>query len=350
MDATCLHYDINHLGYYNRGKDVEGYPDIKDCVKELVEWGTNSIQINNTLTYSPSGNTTKHPTYFADGYFDSNHNDAVLVLWKETESNKGEMYGLSRNKKPGAGIVTSTNLDYKKVIPGYPIYFWVKPSEKRIVAIEFTHSGRGKSNLDHYLDGFLTRRAKRWCCTRITKSPDGTRNVEVLGYSPNGKAGDINPLVSPKVNISLVKDTATLQRLIAAQKDITRLQRVESVDLSSGSGVKKTLSEKVSERIYESGIFKGLTNYTPEKLTKVRYKSEVTWKPSVSEIESLYASVMAHGHGKDIENLTAILKDQSRISFFGNAIKTNVKIDLKEQDYDGFLSAQSLHLALHKIK
>lgn len=341
MKVSCTVYDISRLGYYNRGADVAGFPSIEKCLEKFVDWGKSVTQIDNTKTYAPSAKTTRHATFFADGHHDRSSGESVVVLWKEVNSNKGDVYGLSRANRPGHGQVTTRSFDYAKYIPGFPIYFWFFPREKKMLALEFEHSDKGKMNLVHYLQGFLDWRATPWCVSSPKRAVTlGNYDKALIGYSPDGTEDKVNEHVHPRVDIELCKSGDVLQQLLAVRPKITRLQRTEAIEFSDDADESRT----VAERVYEDGVFKGLLSQ-PRRLAKVRYKSEITWKPTHEEVVDLFNRVAAVGPSDGLENMVAITSDQKRVSFFGNAIKDNIDVNGVGK-FDGFIPAGKLYSAL----
>ncbi|MDN3526030.1 hypothetical protein QWY79_12220 [Halomonas sabkhae] len=341
MKVSCTVYDIARLGYYNRGEEVAGFPSMEKCLDSFVDWGKSVTQIDNTKTYAPSGSTTRHATFFADGHHDRASGETVVVLWKEVNSNKGDVYGLSRSNRPGHGQVTTRSFDYKKYIPGFPVYFWFFPREKKMLALEFEHSDKGKMNLVHYLYGFLGWRATPWCVSSSkVKVTEHNYDKTLLGYSPDGSSSNIHGHVKPRVDIDICKSGDVLKQLLAVRPKITRLQRTEAIEFSSDANESRT----VAERVYEDGVFKGLV-YKPRRLAKVRYKSEITWKPTYEEVVELFDEVSGVGPSDGLENLVALTSDQKRVSFFGNAIKDDIDISVAGK-IDGFVPAGKLYSAL----
>ena len=58
-------------------------------------------------------------------------------------------------EQPGNTAMLTTGFGDTPAIPGFPSYFWFVPEKNVFATIRFAHSVQGKSNLDHYLNGFL---------------------------------------------------------------------------------------------------------------------------------------------------------------------------------------------------
>ena len=341
MKVTCTSFDINKLGYYMSDISKHSFPGMVPLLESLVKWGQSTTVIDNTKTYQPSIRTTKRSTFFADGYFDPDASEALLVLWKEVHSNNGDIYGLSRSKKPGQGEVEKNSFDYDEFIPGFPIYFWFQPLQGRMLSLEFEHSDRGKQNLDCFLRGFLTWRASPWCIFKDNvKVTEKDYHKELIGYSVDGLLESVNDFIEPVVDISVQRDTDALKKLLAARRKITRLQRTEEVEFTDDSAEERTMAE----RMYEDGVFKGLLSQ-PRRLTKVKYKSEITWKPTDQEVKDLYDKASSVSPAEGLVNLVAITSDQERISFFGNAVRDDLDLPFKKT-VNGFIGAHDLYSLL----
>ncbi len=342
MKVSYTVYNIDSLGYYSKSGAASNFPSSETLLASLVAWGKSVSQINNTKTYSPSEQTTRHATFFADGHFDPATSEVVLALWKEVNSNRGDVYGLSRSNKPGQGQILTRSFDYNKVIPGFPVYFWFRPKENKMIALEFEHSDKGKQNLEHFIQGFLNWRAAPWCVVAPKVKIDETNYSKVLkGYSSDGTEQKIDESVRPHVFLSLNKSGDTLAQLLAARPKITRLQRTEAIEFSDDANENQTLAE----RIYEGGVFKGIMS-NPRRLAKVRYKSEITWKPTEQEVIDLYNNVSQFSPDGGLYNLVAITSAGKRISFFGNAVKENIQLAMPNQKSNGFIPAAALYSAI----
>ncbi|WP_447555708.1 hypothetical protein [Vreelandella sp. EE22] len=341
MKVTCTAYDLDKLGYYKEASHDKSFPDMACLLESLVCWGISTSVIDNTKTYMPSFKTTKRSTFFADGYCDSTTKETVLVLWKEVHSVNGDIYGLSRSKRPGKGEVEKNSFNYEKFIPGFPVYFWFQPLQSRMFALEFEHSDRGKKNLDCFLTGYLNWRASPWCISEPNRKVDESNyHKEIIGYSFDGNPENVNDFYNPSVNIVLKRDADTLQKLLNARRKITRLQRTEEIEFTDDSAEERTLGE----RIYEDGVFKGLIS-KPRRLTKVKYKSEITWKPTDQELRDLYDKASSVSESEGMVNLVAITSDQDRISFFGNAVREDLELPFTET-VNGFIGAHDLYSIL----
>lgn len=341
MKVTCTAYDLDRLGYYKEADYSKSFPGIVDVLESLVGWGKSTTVIDNTKTYQPSFKTTKRSTFFADGHYDPATKEAVLVLWKEVHSDNGDIYGLSRSKKPGEGEVEKNSFNYDKYIPGFPIYFWFQPLQGRMLALEFEHSDRGKQNLDCFLKGFLTWRASPWCIFEPGKKiNEANYHKELLGYSFDGHPENVNDFYSPSVNITVQRDSDTLKKLLNSRRKITRLQRTEEIEFTDDSAEERSMGE----RIYEDGVFRGLIS-KPRRLTKVNYKSEITWKPTEQELRDLYDKASSVSPNEGMVNLVAITSDQDRISFFGNAVREDLELPFKKT-VNGFIGAHDLYSLL----
>ncbi|MCK0743942.1 hypothetical protein [Chromohalobacter nigrandesensis] len=345
LDATATAYKLGGMGY-KKGRNFEpGFPGPFEIVASLIKWGGETSCIENTFTYKPGLGRTPRNTYFADGYFDQASNEAVLVLWKEVNSNRGDIYGLPRGNEPGvtSGVETQ-NFDIDKLIPGFPVYFWFRFDDLKMISLEFDHSDRGKGNLVSYIEGFLRSRSD--CVVSKFKAiTEGNVEHSVKGYSPDGTFEKIVENITPKVYLGIEKSGLVLDKLLEKKEDITRLRRIEKFYMTSDAGEKQSFGERYKENHASGrGIFRSLLE-SPRKISTVRYKSEISWKPTEDELREIHSNVAeAHENG-ELENFSAILKDGSSISFLGNAVRNDVEIEL-QADFKGYINASSLHAAL----
>lgn len=346
MNVSGVQYRINKLGYYVGGTKAASSPSVKECLEEIIRWGNNVTQINNTSTYQPGTRTTLTNTYFTDGYFDQNTGNAVIVLWKEVVSRRGDVYALTRDKRPGFGEVEVNTFNYDDYIPGYPVYFWFSSDKNKMVALNFDHSDRGKTNLECFIEGFITNRSQKWCVypTGVNNRPGVDLDLSVLGYCFDGTNKPLEENVAPRVSIDLIKDEDTLSRLLDAQGDITRLARIDSVVIANSSAVNMSRSEK----LYRS-FFEGL-NEPDQHLKKVRYKTEMSWRPSRDEIQQLHESVWSADSPDGLENMVAITKKNDRISFYGNSVKSNLELPIDEGNFAGFVKAETLLRLIDEVE
>ena len=250
IEARATAYDIVQLGYFKSGQPVQGFPSIKVLVEELINWGGNVSQIENTKTYFSNNLGTSSNTYFVDGYHDVSSSEAVIVLWKEVRNHKGDIYGITRNKQPGKGAVTKTNINIKTYIPGFPIYFFFQLKKKRLTTLVFDHSDMGKSNLQWYFEGFLKYRASPWAITKKVKQNQNVYERQVLGYSVDGSIEKTDKDIEVKSFFKVSKTGDNLQLLLDYQDDITRLQRVEKLKFNANANVSMTGSEVLYERFF----------------------------------------------------------------------------------------------------
>lgn len=343
LDMKANAYSISYLGYYDGTSVADQFPDFSSVIKSYVEWGQNVTSIANTQTYEASFATTFSKTYFADAYYDAAKNEAVVVLWKEVKNNKGDIYALSKNRKPGNGKVKKNSFG-ADVIPGFPVYFWFRPSEDKIIPLLFDHSEKGKTNLENHLLGFLRFKAKKWSVTEIVTDPNGLDIVkDHFGFAHDGKKENIVKDLQPRASFSIIKSGNALQTLLDNQASISRLQRVERITTSKQGDVDVSGIEYLYNRFF-SDLKDDLT--TP---TSVRYKSEVPWKPTREEIEEVYANAMEAFEEEQLMALTAITKQQKRLSFLGNADKRDLRLWVSGAE-NGFIPASALYDALDKAR
>lgn len=342
IEARATAYDIVQLGYFKSGQAVQGFPSVKVIVESLIKWGGHVSQIENTKTYASSNLGASSNTYFVDGYHDSTSSQAVVVLWKEVRTYKGDVYGITRNKQPGKGTVTKKNLDTKVYIPGFPIYFYFDLNDKRLITFVFDHSDMGKSNLQFYLEGFLRNRAKPWVVARKSKVSQNVIENQSLGFSVDGSEVKIDKGIEVKSLFKISKTGDNLKMLLDNQSDITRLQRVEKIKFDAKTGVNKTGAEV----LYEI-FFRGLKS-SVNSPTSIRYKSEVPWKPSDAEIKEVYENALETLGNGNLLGLTAITRHSKRISFFGNPDKETLQLDIPG-GFSGFIPAYELFSSIQKV-
>lgn len=349
LETTATAYRIGGMGY-KRGRVFEpGFPHPAQIISSLIKWGGETSCIENTFTYKSGGGRTPLNTFFADGYFDENLNEAVLVLWKEVNSNRGDIYGLPRGNVPGvtSGVETQ-NFNIEKLIPGFPIYFWFRFDDRKVISLEFDHSDRGKSNLMHFVEGYLRNRSD-WVVSNLKLVNENNIERSAVGYSPDGRRESIVDDIVPKIYLDIEKSNLVLDQLLEEKDNITRLRRVEKFFMATDAGEKQSYSERVQEN-YASGkgIFRSLLE-NPRKVSTVRYKSEISWKPTEDEIKEIHSNATeAHTNG-DLENFSAVLRDGSSISFLGNAVRAESEIEL-DNNFRGFVNASALHQALNAAR
>lgn len=342
VGVTATAYDIKKLGYFKSDALATSYPLVVDIMKELVDWGATRTSIENTSTYAPSSVTTEYETYLVDTHHDLASDEFLLVLWKKVKSNKGDVYALTKNRVPGKGTVTSANFDPNVYIPGFPIYFWVRISDQKVVSLVFDHSERGKLNLQHYLLGFLRSRSK-WVVSNYNKNAmSPVRHIQ--GYSHDGDRKNLDTSVDPKVDLTICKRGNNIDLLHQHLNDIRRLQRLENINMSAAPAAKRTQSERMWNFFF--GDLKEQPNSVP---TSVKYKSELPWRPDAKELNEVYDNALDAFSNGNLLNLTAVTRAQKRISFLGNALRENIELKLPKV-FDGYIPASELYSAIDKVK
>lgn len=340
-EATVIPYDIAHLGYYKNGAVPNGFPSYVKIIEEFVKWGRSVSQIENTRTYAKGDYQVSSDTYFVDGYFDNTDQDAVIVLWKEVKNHKGNIYGISKAMQPGKGVATKKSLG-NSYIPGFPIYFWVRPRDKKMVTFIFDHSDPGKSNFHFHLNGYLEKKAKPWVVNTKTKQPDGSYDVCFKGFSHDGKSLNIDKDVEVKLDFLICKRGDDFEYLKSERLNIRRLQKVEKINIDLKTGVSRSGGEIFYNKFFER---LGVSKNVPDV---VRYKSEVPWSPTLNELTKVYDNaIVAHGKG-ELVSLKAVTNAQKKISFFSNHDKSNVEFDIVN-GFSGFISADALYSAIQDV-
>ncbi len=338
VEATVIPYDIETLGYYKQGNAANGFPSYVKIIEEFVKWGRSVSQIENTRTYAKKDYNVASDTYFVDGYFDSTDQDAVVVLWKEVKNLKGNIYGISKGMQPGKGIATKKSLG-NKYIPGFPIYFWIRPKEKKMVTFIFEHSDPGKSNFHFYLNGYLEKKAKPWVVNEKIRQNDGSFDVFFKGFSHDGKLTSIDRDVEVKLDFRICKRNDNFEYLKSEILDIRRLQKIERIDVDLSTGVSRSGGEVFYNKFFER---LGVNKSVPEV---VRYKSEVPWSPSFKELREVYDNALISYNRGELLSLKAITNKQKKISFFSNHDKSNIELDIKN-GFSGFIPADELYSSI----
>ncbi|WP_139180642.1 hypothetical protein [Halomonas caseinilytica] len=169
----------------------------------------------------------------------------------------------------------------------------------------------------------------------------------VHGYAPDGDVKNVVPNVQPRVSFSILKSGNTLPLLIENLDKITRLRRTEKFLMASDAGEEKTSAERFKEaKVFKYGIFQGLGSKT-RSYTSVRYKSEISWRPTKEEVVDLHEKALEAFENGDLIGLSAVTNESQSISFLGNAVREEVDLEFSKS-YTGFIDAEDLYQAVNK--
>lgn len=227
MEGKITFYRIDRCGYYKRGGENPAFGNILDTLIDLKRWAFSvNMKLNQTCTYEPSesGERGAYKTFCYDLANDEESNTFLLTTWNESPNNFGKIASVQGLDPVGNAEISLTGIP-ENHIPGYATYFWVIPAQDIFATVQFQHNANGRSNLEFYLRGFLSK------FSRHVSYSDQYSSFEINGYREN-ENNEVNRHLFPQFNSSLYKKVGQIDYLRSNWRRIRQVHRRETLKFS----------------------------------------------------------------------------------------------------------------------
>lgn len=312
LEARVKFFDIKKCGYYLRGSDTPEFSSIIDVLQKLSDWASDGKELVNTTTYQPDPDNDLLNTYFSGWRQNETTGDSLLILWNEVANDNGVIYGLNPLEAPGNTSMLTTGFGNRPAIPGFPSYFWFVPEREVFATIKFVHSIQGKSNLDHYINGFMEN-----------KSPYRVINDEgtVCGYSLNGQETANSSRMYSKFYALGRKQEELEAELLTNLHKIRRIVKRESLRYTTQDD--RDLIERV---------FSGLLNNAPEFHQSRTITHELQFQPSEVQLRQILNNFSDLNSTSSIRNAGFIYNDGRRVMLKGTSVSFAADINVNREN------------------
>lgn len=349
VDCQLHVYDLNRCGIYhraeNRGTKSPKYLPIGQLVREIKEWGIDSKKpLIETSTYTGEKSLLEA---FCMGISEYN-GQYLIALWNKVPKSKNGV-GVMKGGSP----VENARVSHRKVgaddIPGYPSFFWILPTAKKVVGIKFEDYPLGMTQFKEFFRGFLTN----FTSHKVRVSPS---NPDGRGYSdfqpPKNSEEDtrtINPSLYPSFSISVSKVEAKQKEIIARSDRITKLvkdvqvynslvdedadivERISNYFNNLPAAEKKTLRMQLPVNLHENEVRKLIKDYNDNDGAEhydVGFvfkgaSTTIEWLSGASQKEDVKVEIKWKSEDQpDLDDLIVKLQEfKSRVSIFQSKIK-----------------------------
>lgn len=279
--AWFVFYKIEKCGFYSRGENTPIFSNIRECLTSLKEWAHSKQSLINTCTYKPKVDDEYQRTFFLEQYTDPKTGDIFFSTWNEVPNNSGKVYALSAMSAVGDHTrMLEKDFSSLDAIPGIVSYFWFIPKKNIFVNVKFSHSMKGKKNLEKYLINYYQYHSQY-----VRKNQDGT----IDGYT-DGTQNTAS--IRPAFQATQYKLNGVRSYLHQHIQEISFFIRKEHLSY-----------RKPDQRDWLEKVFSGLIKSSPfgeqeEKNINLR----IDYKPTSSELDEIIDSVDTDENlqGKDI--------------------------------------------------
>ena len=309
LEAKLKFFDINKCGFYRRAGVVPEFGGISDILDNLVTWASDGREFVNTTTYQRDPDNDLLDTYFYSSSNSSAHSDRVVVLWNESPNDNGTLYGINPMDRPGASTsMLSTDFGGVPAIPGAPSYFWFIPERKVFASIRFDHSISGKSNLDHYLNGFLSNKSPQ----RVVNEAD-----DVIGFTADGRPHDDAPTIYPKFLARAKKQEELESELLANLHKIRKIIKRETLSYQT-----------LDDRPFFERVFSELLDNTPSFIDLRTITHELQYQPSEAELRAIIHNYHNKDSDSSIRNTGFVYNDGKVVMLNGMNIQQSIELNV----------------------
>ncbi|WP_288985822.1 hypothetical protein [uncultured Pseudoalteromonas sp.] len=312
LEARVKFFDIKKCGYYLRGHENAEFSSTHDTLQKLNDWANDGKELINTTTYEADPDNDLLNTYFSGWHHNSISRDSLLILWNEVANDNGVIYGMNPMELPGSTSMLTTGFGNRPAIPGFPSYFWFIPERGVFATIKFTHSVQGKSNLDHFLNGFMAN-----------KSPYKVLDAEqkVIGYSLTGSAAENSPRIYSKFHALGRKQEELEAELLTNLHRIRRIVKRESLSYTVGDD--RSLIERV---------FSDLLDNTPTFNQSRVIMHELQFEPTENQLRQIINNFAQLDVTSSIRNAGFIYNDGRRVMLKGTSVAFSANIHVNREN------------------
>lgn len=322
-------YNVEKCGYYHYGEKEVAFSSLSDTLVKLAAWAGDGREFINTETYEAAPDEDILRTLFCGFAVDSHSQDAVLVLWNETNNDDGKIYGINPMEKPGSNKMLSAEFE-SETIPGFPSYFWFIPAKKLCASIKFDHSRIGKTNLDHYIRGYLQFKSPY----KLLVGDD-----KVVAYAQDGKSSDSQGRTKPYFLLSELKQLDLEAELLENFDKITKIIQTQKLQyqLPNDKTFLEIFWDKIDKLVSdddETGDDLGLT--TVRQVTQ-----ELSFKPTKKCIEKVLKSYQDQTMSPSVSRIGFGYGDGTRIMLNGTNVSFKEVLDIS-YNQNTIISARKL--------
>jgi hypothetical protein len=321
LEAKIKFFDIKRCGFYRRGDQVPTFGSLDNTLEQLNAWATDGRAFVNTSCYQPDPDNDLLSTYFCGWSRNKKNKDSLLVLWNQSPSDDGVIYGMNPTLPPGGTAMLATDFGDKPAIPGAPSYIWFVPSKNVFATIRFNHSVQGKGNLDHYLNGYMQNKSQY----RVLD-----KDQKVIGYSLTAKATEDSGRINPRFEAYGRKQEELEAELLTNISKITKIIKRETLQYALEDD--RSTFERVFAKLLPS----------PPSFKQLRTIShELQFSPTEAELKAIIKNFDELGNDSYIKNAGFVYRDGKTIMLTGAnvAFEHHFNIDRGENQ---LISAEKL--------
>lgn len=325
LEAKIKFFDIKKCGYFLRGNSQPTLSSMDDTLMQLDAWAKDGREFVNTTCYEADPDNDLRNTYFCDLQTNDLNGDSLLILWNEVANDNGIVYGMPPMERPGQTDMLTTGFGSTPAIPGFPSYFWFIPRQNVFATVRFTHSMQGKSNLDHYLNGFLANKS-----SYRVENNEGT----VIGYSANGQPTNNSSRLHSKFHAVGRKQEELEAELLTNLHKIRRIIRRETLSYTVEDD-RRTLER----------VFSGLLGNMPTFQQTRSITHELQFEPNEQQLRQILSNFSELNTNSSIRNAGFIYNDGKRIMLNGASVSFSAEINVNREE-NQIISPQRLLQAL----
>lgn len=309
LEAKIRFFDIKKCGFFLRGKDSPEFGSINDTLEKLNSWANDGREFVNTSCYEADPDNDIQNTYFCGWHENKTSKDSLLILWNEAPNDNGTIYGMNPMERPGNTSMLTTGFGNIPAIPGSPSYFWFIPNKNIFATIRFNHSVQGKSNLDNYLNGYLSNKSPY----RVMDDS----NENIIGYSKNGIKNEKSDRTSSKFYAIGRKQEELEAELLTNLGKIRKIIKRETLQYTSADD--RGLLERV---------FSNLLQNTPVFTSPRTITQELQFQPTELELREIISQFSELNIPNSIQNAGFIYNDGKRIMLKGSSFTFSAELNV----------------------
>lgn len=283
-------YGINRCGYYfphQQEANAHAFGNTAGIVHHLDSWvkGKNLLE---TQTFAKTDEML--PTYLLD-ISDSINGEYIICMWNNSYSANGQVLSVNASDLVGTNNVKATPVP-RGGIPGYPSYFWIRPSTNEYLTVQFAGGLNGRNNFAKYMESFMEKFDPVHVNAKNQVGLNAEWHKEVNGYQEgkNKKLFNLNA-VEPQFRSFMARGPGRIQEIESQLDNVYKV--IKKADLvtaqPSGAGLLKSF-------LKELGV--GDTNVNSN--IEYRVHQAFNYKPSLEQFQEIVAKWEADQQGYDV--------------------------------------------------
>lgn len=177
-------YTVNQCGYYKRGEQAPKFGSLDDLFTQIQEW-IKGKSVRQTGTYEFRDGDNVLPT-FCRSILSNEFGDYLVTTWNETLSGANFFASIAGDDLVDEAQVALAKIPYGN-IPGYPTHFWIIPSRKKLITLQFRNDNNGLENLKKYASNFMLFYSPFSVRESVNRPSENSDHMEISisGYSPD---------------------------------------------------------------------------------------------------------------------------------------------------------------------